>query len=381
MSIWFHMLPKPSLRFVPLDRHQLAEVQELLDANLRLMHSAHSCDAQAGWKLLECCGRPVNAPQMLVEPVSNSGCTWAKFGDPTYRHVVASKEESSVAAFFLYIVSANAPVHLVEEEAHGVVAAADAFAEGDVAGLGGWWLPPGRDLELANIQYFAFRLKRSDLPAWFCQDHEGKQVPSLQSCICALEALAPRLSAGEVKASLGRICVRQQCDNLGVVCSTSKGLSMRRPLSFVLQASAVLCMRERVNLRVSHIAGVRNVWADALSRGQQFAPEIWSQLCASDQCHRDWRLLLGRFGLADRIKVLSGHSRFGLESGLGSCGIGVRVAAALLWAEIYLTGAEAGACGPLPHQWKILQPKVSTHATWFQVCTTGTVRVGKSAVG
>ena len=360
MSIWFHMLPKPSLRFVPLDRHQLAEVQELLDANLRLTHSAHSCDAQAGWKLLECCGRPVNAPQMLVEPVSNSGCTWAKFGDPTYRHVVASKEESSVAAFFLYIVSANAPVHLVEEEAHGVVAAADAFAEGDVAGLGGWWLPPGRDLELANIQYFAFRLKRSDLPAWFCQDHEGKQVPSLQSCICALEALAPRLSAGEVKASLGRICVRQQCDNLGVVCSTSKGLSMRRPLSFVLQASAVLCMRERVNLRVSHIAGVRNVWADALSRGQQFAPEIWSQLCASDQCHRDWRLLLGRFGLADRISRFA--LRFGVWAGLmwhgrvHGCGSALggdiidRGGSGGMWPRIHISGRFfSQKCPPMPH--------------------------------
>ena len=47
-------------------------------------------------------------------------------------------------------VPMHAPVHLVEEEAQGVVAAADAFAEGDVAGLGGWWLPPGHDLDLAN---------------------------------------------------------------------------------------------------------------------------------------------------------------------------------------------------------------------------------------
>ena len=174
----------------------------------------------------------------------NDGRTWVKFGDPYFSDVLwQSKEESSVAAFFLHIVGANAPVHLVEEEAQGVVAAADAFAEGDVAGLGGWWLPPGHDLDLANIQYFAISLKRSDLPAWFCHDNDGKQVPSLQSCICALEALAQlvlldvRLSAGEVKASLGRICVRQQCDNFGVVCSTSKGLSMRRP--FVLRAPSI----------------------------------------------------------------------------------------------------------------------------------------------
>ena len=140
--------------------------------------------------------------------------------------------------------------------------------------------------------------------------------------------------------------MRQLCDNLGVVCSTSKGLSMRRPLSFVLQASAVLCMWERVNLRVSHIAGVRNVWADALSRGQQFALEIWSQLCASNQCHRDWRSLLelGRFGLADRITVLSGHSRFGLESGLGSWHGRVHGCGSALGGDIIDRGGSGGMC-------------------------------------
>ena len=244
MAIWFHMLLKPSLRFVPLDRRQLVEVQELLGANLCLMQSARS--AQAGWKLLECGGRPVTARQTLLEPVANDGGTWAKFGDPTSRHVVASKEESSVAAFSCTLsVPMHAPVHLVEEEAQGVVAAVDAFGEGDVAGLGGWWLCPGHDLDLANIQYFAISLKRSDLPAWFCHDNDGKQVPSLQSCICALEALAQlvlldaRLSAGEVKASLGRICVRQQCDNLGVVCSVQHQQRIVYEASIVLRAPSI----------------------------------------------------------------------------------------------------------------------------------------------
>ena len=72
------------------------------------------------------------------------------------------------------------------------------------------------------------------------QDDDGKQVQSLQSCICAFEALAQlalldaRLRDGQSRASLGRVCVRQQCDNLGVVWGTSKGLSLRRPLCYVL---------------------------------------------------------------------------------------------------------------------------------------------------
>ena len=163
----------------------------------------------------------------------------------------------------------------MEKEGPCVVAAADAFAERDVAGLGGWWLPPGCALSLANVKYFSCYIRRVDLPTWFLQDDDGKQVQALQSCMCALEALAQlvlldaQLRDGQSHASLGRVCVRQQCDNLGVVRSSSKGLSMRRPLCYVLQASAMVCVREKLNLRVSHVAGVRNVWADALSCGAE----------------------------------------------------------------------------------------------------------------
>ena len=297
MAIWFRMLLKPVLRFLPLDRAQLAEVLELLDSRARLLQRAQLCDAQAGWKLLECGGQIV-WNSWFQDCEFKNGRVWVKFGDFDASCVQATKEESSVALFFLRIVQATSPVHLVEKEGPCVVAAADAFAERDVAGLGGWWLPPGCALSLANVKYFSCYIRRVDLPTWFLHDDDGKQVQSLQSCICALEALAQlvlldaRLRDGQSRASLGRVCVRQQCDNLGVVCSSSKGLSMRRPLCYVLQASAMVCMRERVNLRVSHVAGVRNVWADALSRGAEAAPEIWEQLRPERRCHQDWRALL-----------------------------------------------------------------------------------------
>ena len=119
---------------------------------------------------------------------------------------------------------------------------ADALAEGDVVGLGGRWLPPNCELDLTNIKYFAVGAHRSDLPSGFCTDDKGKPVASLQSSICALEALAQlmlldaRLSEGQFRASLGRICVRQRCAKMGVVCSTNKRLTVSRPVCSVLQA-------------------------------------------------------------------------------------------------------------------------------------------------
>ena len=73
MAIWFHMLLKPALRFLPLDRAQLAEVCDLLDERARLRHGAVLCDAQAGRKLLEPGGRPAWRADMRRNVNSGSG--------------------------------------------------------------------------------------------------------------------------------------------------------------------------------------------------------------------------------------------------------------------------------------------------------------------
>ena len=91
---------------------------------------------------------------------------------------------------------------------------------------------------------FPIRFYRDDLPEWF-------QAEDLASVICALEALAQfalcLLLIEEVEpesrpACLGRMILRQQCDNQGVVGASARGASMTQPLCGVLQATAKLCL-------------------------------------------------------------------------------------------------------------------------------------------
>ena len=113
----------------------------------------------------------------------------------------------------------------------------------------------------------------------------------MQSVISSLEAVAQlallwlRLEAGSGrKAShLGHVCIRQQCDNEGVVGAASKGSSMKKPLCYVLQALSFWAIRRGVALKLSHVADVRNSWADALSRGAAADREFWSRLVASHE--------------------------------------------------------------------------------------------------
>ncbi len=62
-------------------------------------------------------------------------------------------------------------MHLVSSWKPGVVAAADAFADGARAGLGGWWLPSSLPLCPENI--CSILLQPTDLPAWFLCKGKG----------------------------------------------------------------------------------------------------------------------------------------------------------------------------------------------------------------
>ena len=297
LSVFFHMLRKPTLRFLQLDRRQLAELEDLLQTDLAVKADAVLSDVRKGWKLLECSGHEARLAVWQDLLRWKNGLAWLKFGDWTCDSVKPCAEEKQVAGFFLQLIEARVPVQLVELEQKAVVAAADAFADAREAGLGGWWLPAGSPLEVGQIRWFSFKVQLADLPSWFRPQRQSGQPGSLQAIICALEALAQLILLALQRqdglvTNAGRVVVRQQCDNLGVVGAAAKGFSMKEPVAAVLQAAAVYCMRERINLRVSHVAGSRNEWADMLSRGAAAYPDFWHRLSAHSRRSLDWQQLL-----------------------------------------------------------------------------------------
>ena len=108
---------------------------------------------------------------------------------------------------------ARVQVHLIECEQIGALAAADAYADESEAGLGGWWLPSGCQLEIAQIRRLSFRIRRSDLPHRFTSGEKGAQQPSLQRSSSALEAVAQLIlfvlqRQDGLVANAGRVVVR-----------------------------------------------------------------------------------------------------------------------------------------------------------------------------
>ena len=63
-----------------------------------------------------------------------------------------------------------------------------------------------------------------------------------------------------------------------VVSATGKWLSCASPLRYALQALAFHCLQHDVRLRLARVAGVRNDWADWLSRAND--PEKSTEVAA-----------------------------------------------------------------------------------------------------
>lgn len=297
MSVWFRMAAKPTLRFQHLDREQLAELSGLLDSAWRVTRHATLSDVRQGWQLLEICGRAVSDREDVLSPAWKNGRVWLKLGEPRARNVKPSAEEKRVAGFFLHFIEAVKPLYLVESHGQPCLAAADAFASHNRAGIGGWWLPAGAPLCVSELRWFSYQFSMDALPAWFKADATLEHDANLQLLICALEALAQLvlLALQRRQAShsnVGCLVIRQFCHNMGVVGASATGFSMKEPLASVLQAWALFCLHEGINFRVAHMAGERNQWADALSRGPDVDPAFWSQLRDRRRCWIDWQSLV-----------------------------------------------------------------------------------------
>ena len=278
-----------------LDADQLRELQRLLTSSGQVQSAISSPAISAGWQVLEVNHQEWSAGVDIQQHTGTLGSAWVKFGDPDSKLVRVSSQAASAACFYYDLLRFRVAVHLVETTGPRFVAAADAFADGHKAGVGGWWLRPGCELRPENICWFSYAVTAEELPEWFV----GPQ--GMESVICALEALAQLILCalilreeplGRRPAHVGRLAVRQHCDNTGVVGAIAKGSSMTPALAGILQATAKLCLRHGIALKISHVAGERNPWADALSRGRCKDPAFWKRLDGSKRRYLDWSQLL-----------------------------------------------------------------------------------------
>ncbi|CAE6949096.1 mfsd7-A, partial [Symbiodinium sp. CCMP2456] len=141
------------------------------------------------------------------------------------------------------------------------LSAADAFADKGRMGIGGW---------LSTAQHFI----------WYSEIFTAEQVRaewpqltgSLQPYIGCFETLAQlalaQCSWQLLRARHVRFVLPSASDNTSAESGLNKLFSTAEPLGTFLRLAATWAHLHRVQFEVEHLAGEKNTWADALSRGR-----------------------------------------------------------------------------------------------------------------
>ena len=249
-----------SQKLACLSLEQVEELLPLLNGDLEVVSSPEKGDVQKGWRLAGVGARGCRdlgmVQRLLKQPKLRNGKIWLRF---LAWGSTVKLPPAAVAALKVLRQQLLGQRFSLMQPTSLPNGAADAWACAHLAGLGGWFEAEGK------LYWFHLELKAQDMPEdWGWPDVMQKAIGALELLgQLALVILRCRLGA----ATIGQVLnIRQQCDNMGAVGSVAKGLCTHFPLGAALITLATVCIGSNVDLHLSHLAGERNVEADALSR-------------------------------------------------------------------------------------------------------------------
>ena len=219
-----------------------------------------------GSRLLEVGSIAVQSKQDVPRIPPSHKPQWVRLADPS-RNEIHLRNESRQALIWLSACFRHDQLRTLRQSPllH-CVAAADAMAEGDTVGVGGW---------ISAASDFI----------WFAESWSMTEVRSLwpeltktaQAYIACFETLAQLALAMVAHRRLHsrhfKFVLPTASDNTSAEAGINKLFTTTEPLCRFLKLVAAWSAQNNVQLAVSHLAGEKNVWADELSRAklQRFA--------------------------------------------------------------------------------------------------------------
>ena len=209
-----------------------------------------------GSKILEISGRTMHCPQDIPRVPGTSKPTWVRIADPNNPYTSLSKS-SQQCLTWLALCFQHSPVQaLARPHQLQALAAADACAEDDLVGIGGWAITSSP--ETWNMQDIR--------AAWPCL------VKPRQRRIACFETLAQLALLQATHSHIGgghySFSMPSGTDNSATEASLNKLFTTSWPLQLFVQLTAFWAHAHNVLLQPTHVPGRCNDWADDLSRGR-----------------------------------------------------------------------------------------------------------------
>ena len=187
---------------------------------------------------------------------------WVRITIPNQTHFSLTKETVWKLQWFLEILRRQVHIYPLAQPTPSILrAAADAFAEGDLFGIGGWIITA------KQVVWFSEQFTMTELRKW--KPGLTKDAQKYISGFEILAQLALLITATEhILSTHMQIALPTSSDNTSAESSINRQLSTKEPSATFLQFISQWALQRNVALSVSHIAGRDNTWADDLSRNR-----------------------------------------------------------------------------------------------------------------
>ena len=186
---------------------------------------------------------------------------WVRLQDPS-RNELHLRNESRAALTWLSQCFASSRIRSLKQyPLMHCMAAADARADGNLVGIGGW---------IGTATQFAWFAEQWDISE--VRRYWPQLVEAPQKYITCFEALAQLALAMVAKTRLQakhwRFALPAACDNTSAEAGINKLFTTTPPLSDFLKLVATWSACNHVNMQITHVAVEYNTWADELSRNR-----------------------------------------------------------------------------------------------------------------
>ena len=139
------------------------------------------------------------------------------------------------------------------------MAAADAMAEGETVGIGGW-ISTSKQFVWFSETWSMTEIRKY----WPCLN---KRAQSHIACFETLAQLAlAMLAFRRLQSKHFKFVLPSASDNTAAEAGVNKLFTTTEPISLFLKQVAAWSARHNVQLAVTHVAGEKNQWADELCR-------------------------------------------------------------------------------------------------------------------
>ena len=259
----YRSLYRPKMGLHNLSVYQLAELACCCSANFKVLRDLTRSDLRAGLKIMAIGNSPVTHLDHLLCPRLRSGRAWVKTADTNSLDTMIDDNAAEAAMRFQHFFLSNSSALVGREwqlplTSTTCFAFADAWADDSCGGMGGWFAS-SQPSSPTEIKWFHIPLHLSQFPSKW-------GLTSLQKAIATLELLAQCALLMLHPVTSSTICIVQHSDNLPSVGATAKGMSTKAPLCFGMTCLATIAVSRQIQVQISHVAGIRNEWADHISR-------------------------------------------------------------------------------------------------------------------